>query len=257
MLRFLLLLGHAQGAAVLDCGGVHVHQLQLGQMANYQYIIDNGEVALTVDAAWDVPRIQRYLEKKELRLVGALYTHGHYDHLGGSVPGAGGVPIQGAKELEAAGQPLYLGSRDIEAATAQTGLKASKWHPLREGDTVSLLPDHPILVMDTPGHTLGGVTFWLRGSLQGDCAEGLLFTGDTLFLKNVGRTDLPGGDGEALQRSLARLGRLPDQVQVLPGHSYDAPPRRLDMASVRTGNGAMKAALARHPPASPRADAEL
>ncbi|CAE7248404.1 baeB, partial [Symbiodinium microadriaticum] len=76
----------ALGAAVLDCGSWRVHQLELGQMSNYQYVVDNGKEAVSVDAAWDVARLQRYLQKQNLKLIAGLYTHGHFDHIGGSVP---------------------------------------------------------------------------------------------------------------------------------------------------------------------------
>ncbi|CAL1131422.1 unnamed protein product [Cladocopium goreaui] len=236
--------------AVLDCGPVRVHQLQLGPMSNYQYVLDNGKVAVTVDAAWDIPKIRRYVEKKELRLVAGLYTHGHFDHVGGKFPGSSEGPVQGALELQ--DLPLYLGVRDIEAAELQTQVAASKWHPLKEGDKVQLLGDDvQIWVIDTPGHTLGGVTFWVEGNFHEACGEGLMFTGDTLFLKNVGRTDLPGGDPTSLQRSLARLSGAVDGAQILPGHSYDSPPKRADLATVRRTNSAMKAAMARFPSPPP------
>ncbi|CAK8987576.1 unnamed protein product [Durusdinium trenchii] len=187
----LALLSPALAASVLDCGALRVHQLQLGNMQNYQYVLDNGEVAITVDAAWDIGKIRRYIEKMDLRLIGGLYTHGHFDHIGGAFPGSSGPPVQGAAQLQ--DLPLYLGTNDIEAATLQTKLDASRWHPLKEGDTLPLLGDRvQIWVLDTPGHTLGGVTFWVQGDLEDACGEGLLLTGDTLFLTNVGRTDLPG-----------------------------------------------------------------
>ncbi|CAE7449987.1 gloB, partial [Symbiodinium pilosum] len=170
--------------------------LELGQMANYQYVIENGKDAVSVDAAWDIGRLRRYAEKQGKKLVAGLYTHGHFDHIGGSTPGSASEPLPGALELRRAKIPIFLGAGDIEAATLQTKLDATKWKPLKEGDTLSLLGDDlPIMVIDSPGHSKGGVTFWLRGTgpdVRPECAEGMLFTGDTLFLKNVGRTDLPG-----------------------------------------------------------------
>eukprot|EP00434_Breviolum_minutum_P032236 symbB.v1.2.028510.t1/scaffold3028.1/size65046/1 len=130
------MLAPVMSASVLNCGPVRVHQLQLGNMQNYQYILDNGEVAITVDAAWDIPKIRKYVEKMNLRLVGGLYTHGHFDHIGGAFPGSNGLPVQGAAELQ--DLPLYLGAKDIEAAELQT---SSKWNPLMEGDKVPLLGD--------------------------------------------------------------------------------------------------------------------
>ncbi|CAE6932229.1 gloB [Symbiodinium natans] len=250
----------AAAAAVLDCGDLPRYALARSRdffslrMYSLWYIIDNGADAVSVDAAWDIARLQRYVEKQGLKLVAGLYTHGHFDHIGGSVPGSPASPLPGATELHRAKVPLFLGAGDIDAATLQTKLGADTWRPLKEGDTLSVLGDElPILVIDSPGHTIGGVTFWLRGTgpgVRAECAEGMLLTGDTLFLKNVGRTDLPGGDSTTLLRSLSRLSATPEGVQVLPGHSYDAPPRRSTMGTVRSDCGMMRSAVAKFPPAS-------
>jgi glyoxylase-like metal-dependent hydrolase (beta-lactamase superfamily II) len=77
---------------------------------------------------------------------------------------------------------------------------------IADGDRIG-----PFTVMHTPGHTPGSLCLY-------DEAEGFLFSGDTLFSRGVGRTDLIGGDGEALARSLDRLLALPDRVRVFPGH---------------------------------------
>eukprot|EP00913_Durusdinium_trenchii_P002731 g2527.t1 len=156
----LALLSPALAASVLDCGALRVHQLQLGNMQNYQYVLDNGEVAITVDAAWDIGKIRRYIEKMDLR-----------------------------------------------------------WHPLKEGDTLPLLGDRvQIWVLDTPGHTLGGVTFWVQGDLEDACGEGLRVS--------------------ELQVVMPELG--------MKRACYDAPPKRQDLAVVRKTNAAMKAAVARY-----------
>eukprot|EP00931_Biecheleriopsis_adriatica_P010852 TRINITY_DN111915_c0_g1_i1.p1 TRINITY_DN111915_c0_g1~~TRINITY_DN111915_c0_g1_i1.p1 ORF type:complete len:278 (-),score=52.61 TRINITY_DN111915_c0_g1_i1:68-901(-) len=242
----------ADTAAVLSCGGsLRVHQLSLGQMNNYQYLIDNGIDAVSVDAAWDISRIRRYVEKLGLRLVGGLYTHGHFDHTGGQMPGMSmGGSVQGAAEMQ--DLPIWIGAQDVAAAELQTGLGEKAWRAVRDGDSISVLGDHvEVTVVDTPGHSKGGVTFWVRGrEVSEECAGGLLFTGDSVFIKNVGRTDLPGADQETLLRSLARLSLLPDAALVLPGHSYDSPPRRAALGHVKTVNGFMKQAMSRFPPST-------
>ena len=82
---------------------------------------------------------------------------------------------------------------------------------LTEGDTVSF-GDAMLTVIETPGHTRGSVCY---------LADGLLFSGDTLFAGSIGRTDLPGGDMSVLRRSLARLAALDGHYTVYPGHGEE------------------------------------
>merc|ERR1712129_601491 len=108
-------------------------------------------------------------------------------------------------------------------------VKAEAWTPLKEGDVIRPLGNSvQVLVIETPGHTAGGVSFLLKApgfKPKGPCGEALLFTGDTLFVEGAGRTDLPGGDEKTLLRSLSRLSQLPARTVVLPGHSYGPRPR--------------------------------
>ena len=73
-------------------------------------------------------------------------------------------------------------------------------------------------VLDTPGHTPGGVSYYLEDFDAGDGARGLLLSGDTLFAGSVGRTDFPGGDMATLMASLRSLKALPTETLVVPGH---------------------------------------
>ena len=86
------------------------------------------------------------------------------------------------------------------------------FHELKEGDVLRV-GEMEIQVMETPGHTEGGVCYLIK---EGE--ESLLASGDTLFAQSVGRTDLEGGDPAVLDASLRRLASLPDSLSVLPGH---------------------------------------
>ncbi|MDO4786185.1 MAG: MBL fold metallo-hydrolase, partial [Fretibacterium sp.] len=86
------------------------------------------------------------------------------------------------------------------------------FHEVSEGMEL-VVGDLRIEVLETPGHTPGGVCYLIR---EGD--ESILVSGDTLFAQSVGRTDLPGGDQAKLDDSLRRLSSLPDALRVLPGH---------------------------------------
>mmetsp|Transcript_73057 Transcript_73057/g.174052 ORF Transcript_73057/g.174052 Transcript_73057/m.174052 type:complete len:304 (-) Transcript_73057:175-1086(-) len=261
------LIATAAAAAVLACGDdLRIHQLEIGPMKNYQYVIEDGKVGVSVDAAWSIARIVKYCEKLGVKLVGGLYTHGHFDHVGGSMPGQG-RPAEGAKELVAQlsasdgkgdSAKVWMGKGDVEMVALQNGLSASAWAQVSDGDI--MLPFGAesalqVVVIDSPGHSPGGVSYLLRSnaskrsfSLGPKCTQGVLFTGDTVFLSNVGRTDLPGGDQTALLKTLSRLSSLPDDVIMLSGHSYNAPPRRSTLAEVRTQNSFMQRGIESFPP---------
>jgi len=173
-----------------------------------------GAECVIVDPGQDAQQgIDELLLRYRLKPIAVLLTHGHIDHMW-SV-----APVCGAK-----GIPAYIHPDDRELlADPAKGLSLAVGQQLfggitfTEPDDVRELADGSALslagldftVRHTPGHTPGSVTF---GSENG------LFTGDLLFAGSIGRTDLPGGDHQAMLRSLARTLTLPDDTLVLPGH---------------------------------------
>ena len=173
-----------------------------------------GAECVIVDPGQDAQQgIDELLVRYRLKPIAVLLTHGHIDHMW-SV-----APVCGAK-----GIPAYIHPDDRELlADPAKGLSLAVGQQLfggitfTEPDDVRELTDGSALslagldftVRHTPGHTPGSVTF---GSENG------LFTGDLLFAGSIGRTDLPGGDHQAMLRSLARTLTLPDDTLVLPGH---------------------------------------
>ena len=114
--------------------------------------------------------------------------------------------------LEAKGAELYMCEKDLELAkTGASGrfTPPENTHFYKDGDEVKVA-GLTFKVMETPGHTPGGVTL-----ICGDA----LFTGDTLFRGSCGRTDLPGGDMRAELRSLKRIASLEGDYEVYPGHA--------------------------------------
>jgi len=139
-------------------------------------------------------------------------SHGHIDHVLG---------IRGVQE--ATGAKLLLHQGELEIIRAAAGAAASLLgrpveplpvpdHLLEDGDEVEV-EGLKLTVLHTPGHTPGSLSFY---------ADGLLFSGDTLFRGSIGRTDLPGGDyGQEMSSIVDRLLALPDETIVLPGHMQE------------------------------------
>ncbi len=181
------------------------------QMVNFSYLIGDrasGE-CLVVDPAYAVADLLEVAAADAMTLSGALVTHYHPDHCGGSMMG---MRIEGAAELmELAPVPVHIQADEAEWVLKVTDLSASDLVTHDAGDTV-LVGDIPIELIHTPGHTPGSQCFYVNNCLV---------SGDTLFLDGCGRTDLPGGDPEALYHSLTRtLTRVPDDAILFPGHQY-------------------------------------
>ena len=152
-----------------------------------------------------------YITKNELRPVRLLATHGHLDHHFGdnTVYDTYGLSLELSEEDE------YVYKSLLYQAEKYFHLKLNYKFPapgryLQDGETISF-GNHELLVLPTPGHTPGSVSFYCK-------SEGFLFTGDTLFRGSVGRTDLDGGSMFQLINSLRELAQLPDETEVLPGH---------------------------------------
>ena len=185
------------------------------QMVNFVYLVGDRETgeAVVIDPAYDPAGILDVVAADGMRLTGALATHYHSDHVGGSMMG---YEIAGVKELlELADVPLHVQVDESPLVQKVTGLTESEIVAHRGGDVVTV-GDIPIELVHTPGHTPGSQCFML---------DGALVAGDTLFLEGCGRTDLPGGDPKALYHSLTHtLSKVPDDSILFPGHLYSAAP---------------------------------
>jgi len=166
--------------------------------------------AIVVDPGDEIPRILALLAKHSLTVKQILVTHAHIDHIAGA---------QKLKQLT--GAPILYNQNDLplvammDVQAGWLGVATPAVAPpdadLAHGQRVHIDGlDGEIL--HTPGHTQGSVCLYLP-------AQALLVAGDTLFAGTVGRTDLPGGDGPMLIRSIHdRLLTLPDETVVIPGH---------------------------------------
>lgn len=196
------------------------------QMVNFMYLVGDRETgeAVGIDLAYDVDGVLDLLEADGMRLTGALATHFHFDHVGGSY---GGHHVVGLAELlERTDVPVHLQADEVEWVKRSTGVDESHIVAHSSGDTVQV-GDVSVTLIHTPGHTPGSQCFLV---------EGRLVAGDTLFLDGCGRTDLPGSDPEQMYLSLTqRLSQVPDDTVLFPGHLYSEKPAA-PMGEVRQRN---------------------
>jgi glyoxylase-like metal-dependent hydrolase (beta-lactamase superfamily II) len=167
--------------------------------------------AIVIDPGDEPERIVRALESMKLKAVALLHTHAHLDHITGTgaVKAATSAPIR----LHPADRPLYDA---LPQQAAFFGLTAKEPptpdDPLHDGELIRF-GSHAVRAIHTPGHTPGSTCF----ELQGDTP--MLFSGDTLFRRSIGRTDLWGGDTDAILSSIReRLFALPGNMPVICGH---------------------------------------
>jgi glyoxylase-like metal-dependent hydrolase (beta-lactamase superfamily II) len=185
------------------------------QMVNFVYLIGDRETgeAVVVDPAYGVKDLLDVLDQDDMKLVGALATHYHPDHVGGDMMG---YSIAGVAELlRIRPVPIHVQADEAEWVKRVTGADDSDLVTHSSGDVVQA-GAIPIELIHTPGHTPGSQCFLV---------DNRLVAGDTLFLEGCGRTDLPGGDPRALYESLTqKLAKVPDDATLFPGHLYSAEP---------------------------------
>jgi glyoxylase-like metal-dependent hydrolase (beta-lactamase superfamily II) len=220
-----------------DTGRLYFRQLLAGrdfavddeiarQMVNFVYLVGDRETGetLIVDPAYAVDELLGMAQQDGMTCVGALATHYHPDHVGGAMAGWG---IEGiVRLLEVNPVPVHVQTDEVPWVVRATGVGTDDLAPHRSGDVVTV-GSVPVTLVHTPGHTPGSQCFLV---------DGRLIAGDTLFLDGCGRTDLPGGDPEAMYESLTtRLAQVPDETVLYPGHLYSPEPSAT-MGHTRSNN---------------------
>lgn len=175
----------------------------------YYVYREGGNECIVIDPADKGKYIYETLKNKGYEVKAILITHGHFDHIWGCGE---------LRELtEASVYALDMEKDVLENSelnsSAMVGrpctVKADVY--MHDMDVVDIM-GFKIQVLATPGHTQGSCCYYF-------VSENTLFSGDTLFLESVGRTDLPTGSMSALSRSISsKLSSLPDETEVLPGH---------------------------------------
>ena len=172
-----------------------VRQWKLGPMENFVYLFARAGEGFLVDPAFEAPRLLDLVRAEGVRVTHVLATHGHHDH------------VSGIPEVKKA-----LGAEVVAHASADHPVDRKVAHAerLRVGGL-------EVEVVHTPGHRFDSVCYVVEGTH--------LVTGDTLFVGECGRVDLPGSDPRAMHESLLKTLRgLPDDLVVCPGHDYGPRP---------------------------------
>ncbi|MCL1785809.1 MAG: MBL fold metallo-hydrolase [Alphaproteobacteria bacterium] len=171
-------------------------------------LIDNGTDAAIFDPWGSASDWEKLLAERGLDLRAIYVTHGHYDHMSA-------IPKMNAKWfMNHADLPIIKWSNPFLFMYGYGAIDAKKNPPIDLAPgKIEILPGLSTEIIHTPGHSAGSVCFYFP-------EQKTVLTGDTLFYDTIGRTDLPGGSGQAMKESLdiLRARNFPDDTTVIPGH---------------------------------------
>jgi len=190
-------------------------QMQVGHMAIFAYVVGDPErgEGLVIDPAANCGGIIKVAKENKLNIKYIVNTHGHVDHISGNTEmkkktGAQIIIHKDDAEMLVSTPPMIFKMFGAEQSPPAD-------ITVSDGDLITV-GDLSLKVIHTPGHSPGGMSLYTKG---------YVFTGDTLFVEAVGRTDLPGGSWPVMHRSITeRICTLPDDTKVLPGHNYGRMP---------------------------------
>ena len=169
-----------------------VHQFEVGNMENFTYVLEDEETgeAVILDPSWNLGEIQKEIVRRDLKIKYIINTHHHFDHTLGN---------------EAMAKETKATILQHESSTLKHDISLADGQKIKFGNS-------ELTVFHTPGHSKDSIC------LVGD---GKIFSGDTLFVGNCGRVDLPGGSAVELYHSLfGILGKMDENLVLYPGHNY-------------------------------------
>ena len=190
---------------------MRICRLVVGPVSTNCYIVtdENTKDGFLIDPGAQAEKIKNKIKELDVCIKGILLTHGHFDHIM--------AVDELRKEYDA---KVYLGEEDASwiSDTAKNVSSlfgapyATKADCLVKDEEQLTVAGFEIKVLHTPGHTPGGVCYYLE-------KEGVAFSGDTIFQGSVGRSDFPGGSGSTLSKSIKqKVFTLPEDTQLFPGH---------------------------------------
>ncbi|MGH1568386.1 MAG: hydroxyacylglutathione hydrolase family protein [Nitrosopumilus sp.] len=169
-----------------------VHQIQVGNMQNFSYIVEDEDThqSIIIDPSWDLIELEMIIKENNLKIKYIVNTHHHFDHTLGN-----------EAMVESTKAPI------IQHENSELKHDIT----VKDGDLIEF-GNSKLKVLHTPGHSQDSIC------LVGD---GKIFSGDTLFVGNCGRIDLPGGSAKDLYHSLFDvLHNLDENLVMYPGHNY-------------------------------------
>lgn len=196
---------------------IQIAKIQFNPFGENTYILYSGTQAIIVDCGASNPKemqtLEAFLEKNSLKPIMVASTHGHIDHICGAYDACRRWDI-----------PFAMSSLDAEILTSNLDFAASMGFNLDATPQIAIdlskqtqitLGQDVIDIIPSAGHTPGGVCFYIK-------AQNFILSGDTLFAGSIGRTDLPGGDYNALMTSIVKnLIPLDGTTKIFPGHGPD------------------------------------
>ncbi len=174
-----------------------LEQIPVGAYRNFSYLVADlfTHAAAIFDPAWEIESLLSRIKDRKLQLVYIVNTHAHFDHIQGN------IEIKHRTGAKIVQYKSSLALKDIGVT---------------DSEKIQLSPDITLKFLHTPGHSPESMCIQVN-----DLA---LITGDTLFIGECGRTDLPGGDASALYDSFEKLRKLNPSLIIYPGHDYGAIP---------------------------------
>ncbi|MHA1803967.1 MAG: MBL fold metallo-hydrolase [Promethearchaeota archaeon] len=186
-------------------------KIVVGPLTTNCYIFGSSKTreVVVIDPGFDIKEITQTLEELNARPIAVLLTHAHFDHV-----------MKLKKFLRSYDIPVMYDKKEINSGFGPFS-KKDKW--LREGDTI-LVGELTLHVLETPGHSPGSLCYYCKDvkEYKGQQIDGIIFTGDLIFRRSIGRSDVPGGDQsvlfESIKKKIMYNPNLSDNFIIFPGH---------------------------------------